>query len=151
MQTLEQLTPTQINDEAARLNRLYGADGGLKEYYAWIRGLRRECFERLVAAMDPTGQLTDWEGQMIAKHGPKVQLHGITYSWKAALAVGLFGEDPNAVHAEGHWRAVDSEGNPAVGVRVWPETFAEDHVIRAKRWLYDNNAPDGITYITREG
>jgi len=151
MKTLEQYSPAEINAEAARLRELYGAEGGLAEYYAWIRELRRECFERLAATMDPKGELADWEKQMTAKHGPKVQLHGIALSWKAALAVARFGEDPNAVHPKGHSRAVDAKGKPKTDVPVWPAAFDQDDVIRAKRWLYENNVPDGITYITLEG
>lgn len=142
MKTLEQYTAAEINDEAARLHRTYGPEGGLREYYAWIRKLRQDYFEARAATMDPDGQLTDWVGQMTAKHGPKVELHGVVYSWLAALAVARFGEDPNAVHPEGHARA----GEP-----VWPAAFGPDDIIRAKRWLYDNKVPNGAAYITAEG
>src|SRR5688572_20341169 len=101
MKTLEQYTAAEINEEAARLSRQFGPDNGAKEYRVWIGKLRAEAFERRAATMDPSGALTDWVGQMTAKYGPKVQLHGVTYGWLAALAVARFGEDPNAVHGEG--------------------------------------------------
>jgi hypothetical protein len=101
--------------------------------------------------MDPEGRLTNWAAQMAARHGPKVMLHGVTYPWLAALGVARFGEDPTAVHPKGHPRAVDAKGKPKAGVPVWPAAFSADDIIRAKRWLYENNVPDGITYITLEG
>lgn len=126
--TLEQFTPQEIADEAARLHGLYGADGGRREYFVWLHGLRRECFERRAAAMDPTQALTDWVGQMTAQHGPLVQVFGISYSWPAALGVVRYGEAPDH----------------------WPAAFTEDDVHRAKRWLYQGAVPEGVTYITVE-
>lgn len=127
--TLEQFTPEAIADQAATFNRTYGSDGGLREYFAWIGQLRQECFERLAGAMDPDGQLRDWVGQMVARHGPRVKVFGITYSWSAALGVVRYGEAP------GHW----------------PALFTADDVHRAKRWLYQGSTPEGVTYITVEG
>lgn len=129
MKTLEQYTPKAIADEAARLNRTFGAEGGLAEYFDWIGKLREECFERLAGAMDPTKELSGWVGQMTARHGPRVEVHGVAYSWLAALGVARYGEAP------GHW----------------PAAFSTDDVIRAKRWLYDGNVPEGASYITVEG
>lgn len=129
MKTLEQYTAEDIADEAATLNRTYGADGGLTEYRQWIGALRQECFERRAAAMDPGKALAGWVGQMAARHGPRVQVHGVEYGWLAALGVARYGEAP------GHW----------------PAAFTPDDVIRAKRWLYDGNVPDGVRYIDVEG
>lgn len=127
--TLEQYTPEELADEAARMHQTYGAEGGLHEYRALVAGLRQECFERRARAMDPEGLLRDWSAEMTARHGPRVQVHGITYSWRAALGVARYGEGPEH----------------------WPAAFAAEDVHRAKRWLHQGAVPEGATYITVEG
>jgi hypothetical protein len=127
--TLEQYTPQALADEAARLHQTYGAEGGLREYRALVAGLRQECFNRRARDMDPDGLLRDWAAEMTARHGPHVHVHGITYTWPAALGVARYGEDPEH----------------------WPDAFAAADVHRAKRWLYQGVVPEGVTYITVEG
>ena len=128
MKTLEQYTPDEINAEAAKLHRTFGAEGGATEYFQWIGALREECFERLALTMDPTKALSGWVAQMTARHGPKVRVHRGTYSFLAALGIARYGEAPDH----------------------WPAAFSEEDVIRAKRWLYNGNVPEGVTYITVE-
>lgn len=130
MKTLEQYTPDEIAAEAQRLSTLYGADGGLQEYKLWIAGLRQECLERKAKTMDPTGAVAGWAKQMQLKHEKRVEVlvHGIQYSWPAALGVVRYGEAPD----------------------FWPTAFSDEDVIRAKRWLYQNVTPEGVTYLGKE-
>lgn len=126
MKRLEDVTPQEMADEATRLHRLYGAEGGTREYLTWIGGLRQECFERRVRQMDPEGKLEQWEADMTAKYQtPRVMIFAHEYTWLAALGVARYGEAPDH----------------------WPDRFTDEDVVRAKRWLYNGNAPEGTTYL----
>ena len=99
------------------------------DVFALIARDRAARWAPILSAIIVPPELTDWAQAMTDRHGPKVKIWRNTMDWIGALVVARYGE------AEYHW----------------PERLDKEDIMRAHRWLYRNDAPEGTEYLVWKG
>lgn len=119
---MKKLTQEQSREREIELNNGMMND---QQLMAAITADRAERWKEVMKDMEVPAKLEKWAQTMSIMHGPRVKVWANELDWLTALMVGSYGE---------------AEYN-------WPDEFGDDELRKADRWLYKNDAPNGVTYI----
>lgn len=124
----------------------------LQHPYELTVAQRQASYRQRLQLMAVPPEIQEWAANMALLFGPKVAMHNAgrivmldgkqvdlrsyAVDWVTALCIARYGEEPDA-----------SKTHDGVG---WPSALGTDDIVRANRWLYNNDVPVGVMYLPRE-